>query len=323
MSAEDLHQLLCSLTSLGVTSEMEFTQKVIPKLVAILGYEKDETFYELKADRWRADVVLSKTISSIPWFVIEVKRGFPKNSGDWVYVLKRYLDALDCNVGIVVSPRLFVLTVDEESIKYDLSSIARKDSDYIYSILKKDNQPSKNEKRQGAANKLLQLIESVELAQTNDEKGKSLEQLARFLLNGLPSLSCKYVNLYTRSSEIDLVVEYSQERGILHPFHEVGRYCLVECKNWGKPVGVGPVRDFIGKLDKCKVPMGIIFSRNGVTGVDSGVDALREIQSQYDRNGVYLLVFSIEDVKDISRGKDFVEMIDKKADILRFDAEIC
>lgn len=323
MHSEKFHEFLCSLPSFECASEMDFTQKIIPVLVSILGYDKNETFYELKAGQWRADVVLSQDITSVPWFVIEVKRYIPKNIGDWIYVLKRYLDALDCSIGIVVSPRLFILTVDNESQRYDLSQISMAESQHIYSILRKENQPSKNEKARERSNKLVKLIEAVENAQTNDEKGKSLERLANFLFDNVPSLHCKYLNLFTRSSEIDLVIEYNHEKGVLHPFHEAGRYCLVECKNWSKPVGVSPVRDFIGKLDKCKVQLGIIFSKNGVTGVDSGVDALREIQSHYDRNGVYLLVFSLDDVKDIYKGKDFVDLIDKKSDILRFDAEIC
>lgn len=323
MYTEEFYKLLSSLPTLEGLNEMDFIHHIIPELVSILGYDRNETFYQLKAGQWRTDVVLSQNITSVPWFVIEVKSYFPKDIGDWIYVLKRYLDALDCNVGIVVSPRLFIVTVNDDLQRYDLSKISEAQAQHIYSILCKDNQPLKNENKCENSSKLVRLIESVEYAQTNDEKGKSLELLAKFLFDSVPSLSCKYLNLFTRSSEIDLVVEYNKEKGVLYPFHETGRYCLVECKNWSKPVGVSPVRDFIGKLDKCKIPLGIIFSKNGVTGVDSGVDALREIQSHYDRNGVYLLVFSLDDVKDISRGKDFVDMVDKKSDILRFDAEIC
>ena len=81
-----------------------------------------------------------------------------------------------------------------------------------------------------------------------------------------------------------------------------------------------PVRDFIGKLDKCQCRLGIIFSKNGVTGVDSGADALREIQSKFDRDGLYLLVFSLEDLRDINGAAEFLDAIDVKADTLRFDS---
>jgi hypothetical protein len=65
----------------------------------------------------------------------------------------------------------------------------------------------------------------------------------------------------------------------------------------------------------------VIFSKNGVTGVDSGADALREIQSLFDRDGVFVLVFSLEDIRDIEDGDDFVTALDRKADSLRFDAQ--
>jgi hypothetical protein len=79
--------------------------------------------------------------------------------------------------------------------------------------------------------------------------------------------------------------------GLVHNVDELGRYCLVECKNWSKPAGLSTVRDFLGKLDRCKTRLGIIFSGNGITGVDTGVDALREIHSRFDRDGVYVIVF--------------------------------
>jgi len=134
-------------------------------------------------------------------------------------------------------------------------------------------------------------------------------------------LKCKYYNLQTRSSEIDIVIEYDCSKGYIPLFEEQGRFSLIECKNWSKPVGVSPVRDFMGKLDKCKARLGVIFSKNGVTGVDAGADALREIQSRFDRDGVFVLVFFLEDIRNIEDGNAFVTALDRKADSLRFDAQ--
>lgn len=77
----------------------------------------------------------------------------------------------------------------------------------------------------------------------------------------------------------------------------------------------------MGKLDKCKTRIGVIFARNGVTGVDSGEDALREIQSRFDRDAMFVVVFSLEELRSINDGRDFVAALDRKADTLRFDAE--
>jgi hypothetical protein len=288
-----------------------------------LGYAESETFYEYAADRWRADVVLSRSVGSTPWAVIELKRSKPKNVGDWVYLLRRYLTALNCEVGAVISPELLILVVSEEVKRFDLRSITIEDVRGIRAALERSSKSSFTAATVTPPGKMVELIEAVEQAVSTDEKGKSLEELARFLFDRVPSLKAKYSNLQTRSSEIDIVVEYDNRRGEIGLFEELGRYCLVECKSWSKPVGVGPVRDFMGKLDKCKTRLGIIFSKNGVTGVDSGADALREIQSRFDRDGVYLLVFSIEDLKGIKSGGAFIEAIDRKADSLRFDAEGC
>jgi Restriction endonuclease len=320
---ESLHALLRSLPEQSFDSEVEFARKVIPQLTQLLGYRESETFYEYGADRYRADVVLSSSRDSRPWIVIELKRLKAINVGDWVYQVERYLDAFHCPVGVIISPELLVLVSAEQSKRFDLRSLNANQSLEILQFLRRSAQPSIQASSGATTGTLVDLIEAVESATTNDEKGKALESLAKFLFDSVPSLHCKYRNLRTRSSEIDLVIEYSRSNMAIPLFDELGRYCLVECKNWSKPVGVGSVRDFMGKLDKCKIKFGIIFSRNGVTGVDSGVDALREIQSRYDRDGVYVLVFSLEELKDISNSTNFCDALDSKADGLRFDAEGC
>jgi hypothetical protein len=317
----DLLNLLHSLPDQAFERELDFTRKVVPRLVAVLGYGESETFYEYGADGYRADVVLSNSIDSKPWIVIELKRGKATNVGDWIYQVKRYLKAFDCAAGVIVSPDLLIIISGEKEKRFDLRSITVEQAGEILQSLHRNAQPPSLTDKPSPHGKLVDLIEGVEQAATNDEKGRSLEALARFLFNSTPSLHCKYTNLQTRSSEIDLVIEYDRSVGQIPLFEELGRYCLVECKNWSKPVGVGPMRDFMGKLDKCKTRLGVIFSKNGVTGVDSGADALREIQSRFDRDGVFLLVFSLEDLRNIKDGNAFSEALDRKADDLRFDTE--
>jgi hypothetical protein len=315
--------LLRSLPDQSFESEIDFARKLIPQLTQLLGYSESETFYKYGADRYRADVVLSSAIDSRPWIVIELKGRKAINVGDWIYQVKTYLDAFHCPVGVVISPDLLVLVSSGQSKRFDLRSLDANQSLEILQCLTRSAQPLVPASPSATTGTLVDLIEDVEGATKNDEKGKALESLAQFLFDSVPSLCCKYRNLETRSSEIDLVIEYDRSKGGIPLFDELGRYSLVECKNWSKPVGVGPVRDFMGKLDKCKVKFGITFSKNGVTGVDSGADALREIQSLYDHDGVYVLVFSLEELKGISNSKDFCVALDSKADSLRFDAAGC
>ncbi len=324
MSAEEeLLELLRSLPEKNFNTELDLTREVVPSLVSQLGYSESETFYEYAAGQWRADVALSNAAGDPPWVILEIKRSKALVVGDWVYQLKRYQAALNCDVGAIVSPELFVLVVGGVTKKFILRSISLEDARQIFATLKRGAQTLPKPGATQPAGKLVELIEAIERATTAADKGSSLESLARFLFNSVPSLRAKYCNLQTRSSEIDIVVEYLGNRGEIPIFEELGRYCLVECKNWSKPVGVTPVRDFMGKLDKCKTRLGIIFSRNGVTGVDSGADALREIHSRFDRDGVYLLIFSLEELKGIAGGLAFVEAIEKKANGLRFDSANC
>jgi hypothetical protein len=322
-SREQLRDLLHGLPNETFEHESDFTRKVIPRLAQILNYAELETFYDYGGKRYRADVVLSSSIESKPWVVLELKKTKPINIGDWIYQARRYLDAFDCHIGVVVSPEILVIISGKEVKRFDLRALTAEQSEEILRVLERNAQPSLLPDKAPTHGVLVDLIESVERTETNEEKGKSLEALARFLFDSVPPLRCKYSNLQTRSSEIDLVIEYDRSKGTLPLFEELGRYCLVECKNWSKPVGVAPVRDFMGKLDKCKTKLGVIFSKNGVTGVDAGADALREIQSRFDRDGLFLLVFSLEDLRGIRDGKAFSEALDRKADSLRFDTQGC
>lgn len=318
---EKLQRLLHGLATEAFENELEFTRRVIPSLTEALDYDEQETFYQLGKDRYRADVVLSKSIVSKPWVVIEVKRARPRNLSDWIYQLRRYLNAFDCDMGVVISPTVLILASNEHSKSFDLRTITPEQAEEILLALDRHSQRTVPVTEPLTRGTLIGLIESVESAETNQAKGRSLEELAQFLFDRTSSLYCKYRNLQTRSSEIDLVIEYDRSTEVIPLFEELGRYCLVECKNWSKPVGVGPLRDFLGKLDKCKIKLGVIFSKNGVTGVDAGADALREIQSRFDRDGVFVLVFSLEDIRRVSDGRTFLKALDEKADSLRFDAQ--
>jgi hypothetical protein len=317
-SAQSLLDLLRELSEGEFERELDLAETIVPRLATVLGYQNAETFYEYGSSRPFADVVFSKSVDSTPWLVVELKRKRAPNIADGIFQIRRLLTTFNCPLGVLLSPGLLVIVSADGKKHFDLKSISHGQALEIFHSLRRESQPATST-TPARYTELAELIERVESAQTNDEKGKTLEALACFLLDGVTSLRCKYKNLRTRSSEIDLVVEYDRSLGQISFFEDFGRYCLVECKNWSKPVGVGSVRDFLGKLDKCKVRLGIIFSKNGVTGVDAGADALREIQSRYDRDGVCLLVFSLEEVRDIKDGKDFFTSLDRKIDSVRFD----
>jgi hypothetical protein len=186
----------------------------------------------------------------------------------------------------------------------------------------REGKPRRNKSVESPASNLnlavyADLLESIYQSKTNDQKKKSLELLARTLFESI-GLICKYVNLRTTSSEIDIVVQIRDQKecGALNDFEP---YILVECKNWKSPMGAAQVRDFIVKLQKTQLKLGIIFSKNGVSGKRYAGDAVREIRRVFDTDGLYILVISGKDLRAVEQGASFLEILDQKIDHLRFD----
>ncbi|MBF0268776.1 MAG: restriction endonuclease [Alphaproteobacteria bacterium] len=317
-SKKELSDFLHELTEKSYDKEIDFIQSVVPRIAEILNYDENQTFYEY-GGRYRADAVLSKSIETKPWVVLELKRKMPANPGDAIYQLRRYLDEFGCHTGVVLTPKSIIHISGKHQKHYDLQSLSDAEAEDLLKSMVREAQTETLTEKGISETELVKLIEAVEDAKASKEKGETLEKLAAYLFNATPPLSCKFNNLRTRSSEIDLVVEYDKTQKMVPLFEEMGRYCLVECKNWRKPVGAANVRDFQGKLRKCKVRLGIIFSKNGVTGQDSGVDALREIKAMFDAENAYTLVLSLEDIRGITDGNSFIELLDRKAYELRFD----
>jgi hypothetical protein len=155
-------------------------------------------------------------------------------------------------------------------------------------------------------------------ARTNEEKKESLEGLAKILFEAIPFLSFKYSNLRTASAEIDLVFVY---RGFKETtvFDELGRYFLVECKNWKDPVGAKHVRDFVGKMKSSKVKLGALVAPKGVTGACDSADALREIHRTYDQDDLFVVVIAEEHLESVKKGENFYELLEYEIESIRFD----
>jgi hypothetical protein len=164
-------------------------------------------------------------------------------------------------------------------------------------------------------------VDAVKNAATNAEKGKTLEHLAKLLFEGIDCLECKHSRLGTASSEVDLVVQYNR-RMEATIFDEFGRYFLVECKNWQARVGAPVIRDFVEKMRKIRVGLGVLITRNDATGKDRDKDALREVHYHFDRDGLYVAVLSEEDLEAVKQGASFYDILELRIEQLRFDLEI-
>ena len=301
--------------------ESDFASRVLPDLAESLGYKPGELLFEKSGDGFKADAVLAPQRDIEPWVMIEIKVERERPS-KWTFeVMRDAMERLGCENGLYVSPTVIAAVTPVILLQTKARAPEAHVVETAFELLSRASQKRKrraNVGGEGYSDELIDAIAKVEKAQLSHEKGTSLEELANLLLNGTRGLSVKYRNLRTRTSEIDLVIEYQPQVQKIPALEDVGRYFLVECKNWSKPVGASNVRDFIGKLEACRVNLGLVFSRNGLTGENSGGDAVGAIRKHFDQFGRIVLVIAMDDLRSMNQ-ESFCGLLDRKLDLFRFD----
>jgi hypothetical protein len=344
MNPKEFHSFLKQLSKNEYPNEVSFIAKVVGQFFELLGYEESQIYFEPALGtfgdnrRYRADAIVASGRMGQPWILLEAK--LPRHRFNRKKLLTSGLEQLHlyCSIAhpkyaLLFSPELLIIVYDDKEDHYELDQLTIETATKILTLLKNPGNlpieqieyPEKTffqdiiefETFKLEKAKYVDLLEATISAKTNEEKGKTLEELTAFLFNSIPFLKVKYRNLHTASSEIDLVVQYE---GWHKPtiFEEFGRYFLVECKNWQSSIGAKQVRDFKGKLEKTKTRLGFLFARNGVTGVHAGADALLEIHSAFDAKDMFIVVISEEDLQLINTGINFYDILDEKIDYLRF-----
>ena len=279
----DLYSFLRSLPRQEFPNEVTMMAKVLPRFVELLGYPQEHLFFSpsLAGDpRLRPDAIVGATRIETPALLIELKilSGRPARArADALDQLRRYLQASGAGSAVLLTPdQLWILSdVNGSPDEHDLANITKEQARAIGAQLARsdDSKSAHSDLPRPDRTRLEDLLDAVSQASSNDEKKKSLEGLAGALLRGLSFVRVKYTDLVTKSSEIDLVCEYMGHTGPTI-FDEHGRYFLVECKNWRRPIDAKGVRDFQVKIQSTRSSLGLIFSRSGVTGTKAGTDGV-------------------------------------------------
>ena len=89
------------------------------------------------------------------------------------------------------------------------------------------------------------LTDACFAASTANEKGASLEDLVSFCFSSIPGLSLIGRDMRMGSQELDFV--FWNDRAFEY-FDSASADILVECKNWGVPVGSAEVAWFLEKM---------------------------------------------------------------------------
>lgn len=157
---------------------------------------------------------------------------------------------------------------------------------------------------------LKEKMQLVELASTNEEKKKSLEDLGGYLLEGVAGWKIIARDRRSATSELDILVGNGNRTD---PFLVGMGYVIpVECKNWRMPVGCDEIRDFFRDLDKRRFTHGILISHEGVTGSKANQTFARKELWDSFRDGVHILVITMADIEEVAQGKSLVSVLRTK-----------
>src|SRR5690606_15446680 len=106
-----------------------------------------------------------------------------------------------------------------------------------------------------------------------------------------------------QTAEIDLVVRNLQPNANLMA-DILGRYFIVECKNWDKPVGSRDVGYFLNKIRQSHASFGVIFSREGITGDGDEEKAAKELTRRaFHEDKSVCIVISRSDLRRLQNGE--------------------
>ena len=162
----------------------------------------------------------------------------------------------------------------------------------------------------------------------NTLKGKSLEELASYLLEISGDLFEVKQNLRTTTNEIDQVfipkpkAKMLIANGIINRKYEL---FLGECKNYNRSVDVTYVGKFCSLLLTNQIKLGIMFSYHGISGSGwsnaSGIVKKFYLHKERDEDRYCIIEFSKDDFLAIDKGENFLQIIENKILSLRLDTD--
>jgi len=154
------------------------------------------------------------------------------------------------------------------------------------------------------------------LSQLGDSSGKSLENMADYLLSSIPGCRTKR-RKRSASTEYDIVCSIDGARPDF--LSETGRYFVCECKDTARPASYSTIAKFTRVLDSTKSNFGIIFSSKGISGRKNMRYAERERIKVFQDRGIAILILDYEDFKFFADGGSFLSRLRAKYESLRLD----
>jgi hypothetical protein len=149
-----------------------------------------------------------------------------------------------------------------------------------------------------------------------EASGRVMERLAQYLLSAIPG--CRtYRRKKSGSTDYDVI--FALEGPGLDFRSELGRYALIECKDWAKPVSAAAISRFCKTLEDAKCQFGITFAREGLTGKDQAKDAELELIKSYQSSGMIVVVVDHNDLEAFAGGASLISTLRSRYEKVRLN----
>jgi hypothetical protein len=163
----------------------------------------------------------------------------------------------------------------------------------------------------------------VDNSQTNAAKGKAFEDLACYLLNGIPGIKITARNEMNTfvTEEIDVACYNANDPAGLGALAD---FFLVECKGWTDAVNSEQVSWFLTKIRHRGVGFGILIAANGITGEPEHLSRAHFLVSaELARFGIRMVIVTREEIEKLTSGEDFAKLIIQKVCTLHASGGRC
>jgi hypothetical protein len=155
------------------------------------------------------------------------------------------------------------------------------------------------------------LLQRVDQATTNQEKGQSWEAVGAYLFGSIPGFSVSSTNrLHVLDQyEVDIAMWNDQVPSGLKSLPDV---VFVEAKNWNSAVDANAVRAFDSKLGQQGVRFGILIAANGITGDAANRIAAHGVIAAALTLGRRIIIVTRAEIDSLTSTADLVRLIKQK-----------
>jgi|GEM_PF-4136786 len=143
---------------------------------------------------------------------------------------------------------------------------------------------------------------------TSKNVGDTLESLAHYIFSCTNNIFLPKGSWANDISQFDNILYLTCHECFLIDWKT---YTIVECKNWSHPLDKQGVNDFIAKIRDSKHNIGIIFSREGITGKEDYRDAQGKLLLAANE-GIIVIIIDDKDLNSLINGKNVFELLEQK-----------